>query len=515
MSETAVRPRYYWGLVGFVILVSAALRFYDLGGPGLWIDEIFTALYARLPVSEMFKYIRDDCSLLPFYFLSLHAYPTETGFLLRSYSALLGVLTVLLLIVTVERNTQDWRLALLVGMLLAISPYHIGYSRTARMYALAGILVVMITHSFMRLLRGKNSRADWLIFVGLSMCAYTTHYFLAALPMAQYLTLGSQLGKQRSLFRKWVLAQFIAVIPLLVWFGYLAQNDTVSIPIGGLLDPAPFDIFLTFVNMFTGFSWEAMPWYAWPGLITALIGLIAGLIMALRQRKNDPFGWYWGCMMMGTLAICWFASKHLTPLYVDRYFIVFLPGMLILTVRGWQALAQKRSQFAYMALVGLIVMTGTARAVELLDNNAHYKEEWDTVAAYIEANAQPNDGIATANAVDVMAVQHYTTLPIPYSWLSKSHYAAVEPFPANVERVWLIVRIGGTSEHNTQWLQPDATAGFPIHDNLLVPFASERRDHIIEQHTFNGIALFLIDTTTVEEQLIQRVERRLAKQIGN
>lgn len=137
MTDSSSRPRYYWLVVGVIMIIGTILRFYDLSGPSLWIDEVFTELYARLPVGDMLKFIRDDSSLTPFYFLSLHAYPTDTDFWLRSYSAGLGVLAVLLLIVTAERGTQDWRLALLAGALLAVSPYHIGFSRTARMYSLS------------------------------------------------------------------------------------------------------------------------------------------------------------------------------------------------------------------------------------------------------------------------------------------------------------------------------------------------------------------------------------------
>jgi uncharacterized membrane protein len=41
--------RKMWLALAAVMLVAAALRFWDLGGPSLWTDELYTLGFAKLP----------------------------------------------------------------------------------------------------------------------------------------------------------------------------------------------------------------------------------------------------------------------------------------------------------------------------------------------------------------------------------------------------------------------------------------------------------------------------------
>ena len=73
-----------------------------------------------------------------------------------------------------------------------------------------------------------------------------------------------------------------------------------------------------------------------PGLIAALAGLGAGLVYAARHYRAEPDLWYWFWLVAGTLALAFTVSLLVRPLYVDRYFVVILPALIVLMLRGWR-----------------------------------------------------------------------------------------------------------------------------------------------------------------------------------
>ena len=260
------RPsRYFWLVVVLIVIGGAAPRFYDLGGPSLWLDEVFTNLYAHAPVADTLAYLRDDASLTPFYFLSLHAYPTGSDAWLRSFSALMGTLSIVLFIVMIDRLYDDRWLALWAGALLAVNAYSVWLSHTARMYTLTLLLVIIVSYCFLAILKRQDTRWTWIIFVAASSAAYITHYFLAALPVVQYVVMGAVLRRRRSLFRRWVIAQAVAVVPLLFWFAYLIAQGHTRIPIGWIREPRLKDVAYTIFDMTIGYTTH-VPWYAFPGM---------------------------------------------------------------------------------------------------------------------------------------------------------------------------------------------------------------------------------------------------------
>ena len=68
--------RYFWLVAILIVVIGAVLRFYDLGGPSLWLDEVFTNLYVHVPIADTLAYVRDAASQSPFYFLTLRVYST-------------------------------------------------------------------------------------------------------------------------------------------------------------------------------------------------------------------------------------------------------------------------------------------------------------------------------------------------------------------------------------------------------------------------------------------------------
>ncbi|WP_419191034.1 glycosyltransferase family 39 protein [Saltatorellus ferox] len=127
---TATDPhRALWsrnsGLV-WLVLLAAALRFATLGRWSLWIDEAFTLHDAHDYVpSYPFGYVMTRWAVALF---------GDSEFALRLLPCLFGVATIAVLGLpgANEQETARWRLA---ALLLALSPWHLFWSQSARYYA--------------------------------------------------------------------------------------------------------------------------------------------------------------------------------------------------------------------------------------------------------------------------------------------------------------------------------------------------------------------------------------------
>jgi uncharacterized membrane protein len=140
----------------------------------------------------------------PLYFWSLRLFPTSTDALLRLPSALLGLLGIGLMIFVVVRLYHDREMALWAGALLAVNPFHVWLSRTARPYSLVFVLGLLASYFFLMLLRGNRSRAMWAGFTITTTIAYATHFTTLALLGAQYVLFAFLLHQNRRLLFRWL-----------------------------------------------------------------------------------------------------------------------------------------------------------------------------------------------------------------------------------------------------------------------------------------------------------------------
>ncbi|MEK7127671.1 MAG: glycosyltransferase family 39 protein, partial [Patescibacteria group bacterium] len=168
-----------------IILLAIVLRFWDLGKnpPGINLDEAAIGYNAY----SILKTGRDEYGqLLPLQFRSLDDYkpplyiyltvPSVAVFGLNEFSvrlpsAILGVLAVVLTFF-LAREMFNERVAVITALLLAISPWHLQFTRTA--YE-TGSLAFFTTGGLLLFLWGLKKR-PWLIlsavFFGLELYLY-------------------------------------------------------------------------------------------------------------------------------------------------------------------------------------------------------------------------------------------------------------------------------------------------------------------------------------------------------
>lgn len=148
-----------------VLLIAAALRFYNLGGTSLWLDE---AVYANNSVGDFTQLLantRNNNSspvILPFLYW-LFGDGIRTPFRIRLMPALFGTATVFVLLMF-TRVGLSRRAVFMAAIWLTLSPAHITYSQEVREYSLAALMSSLLIYGFARGLRtDRAGRMPWLL----------------------------------------------------------------------------------------------------------------------------------------------------------------------------------------------------------------------------------------------------------------------------------------------------------------------------------------------------------------
>ncbi len=479
--------RAFWIVAALIILGGFGLRIWQLGDASLWYDEAFTALVMEAPADRFFTLMFESSSAhVPLYFMALRPFHADTEVALRLPSVVLGVLGIPLLMWVTVRLYRNYKLALAAGALLAFNPYHIWLSRTARPYALVFVLAVLASYFFLMLLSRERTRANWIGFTLSSAALYFTHYFALALPLAQYVLFAFILRTHRGFFRRWFYAQAIAIVPMVLWLIGLMQQETVSFGVAWIPTPGLPDLPLTLWNMLVGYD-GSLPWYIVPGLIASAAGLIPGAYHAIRERKTYRIDFYWFWLVVAPL-LAIFAVSLFRPVYVDRYFMISLPAVLLLTVRGWQRLSH--SEWA-LALAVIVAVVGAGSVIIALERDDDVKEDWRAAAQYVEQSRAAGDGLLLEDPITLVAFLRYLEDDrMPRAWLLDGP-AWTSQYAEPVERVWAIYRNPNEDGH-IQGVLPNLDPFEPT-DLPLSAWLIERRAQVIEQKAFNGVTVLLVD----------------------
>ncbi len=120
-----------------ITVVGAALRLYEIGSKGLWLDESFSVWLGRQPLFEMLAWLLRVDQHPPLYYASLHFWLGlgDSAATVRTLSALYGILTIPIFYL-LGRRLLGQTGGLLAALILAVSPFHVRFAQETRMYTL-------------------------------------------------------------------------------------------------------------------------------------------------------------------------------------------------------------------------------------------------------------------------------------------------------------------------------------------------------------------------------------------
>ncbi|MBI4961496.1 MAG: glycosyltransferase family 39 protein [Desulfovibrio sp.] len=356
-----------------MVALGAALRFYNLGEPSMWADEMLVALNASKEPAYIFS-LSQNVEVHPPYFYFLYKLLFHLGssdFWLRLPSAVFGTATLYFVWRAGERHLESRFAALAALGMLAAHPLHIWISRQVRPYALIALCFILAAGYLLRYLEEGDSRQ-------------ARRNLLACLPMvlSHYVGLLA-LGTQ------WVVAAVAALFR-----GVPSLGSVVGYGCGAVLCALPSAYFFWEAK----FNRHEASIEAGKGIVPALEKVLSSLQGVLSFGADVPYAWaaMAGLMLAGTLSLLFrrasgsalIALFVLPPValvlaqYASHMYAVhlsfLLPVAVLLAGAGLEGLAPRALCRPWFALVLCLCLSGTFVSLKSKD----YYEAKGVVAAW-------------------------------------------------------------------------------------------------------------------------------------
>ena len=208
-----------------ILLITWAaflLRLNRLDGQSLWRDEVDAIRFSSWAVAELIQGLFRTGHNGPLYFLLLRPWRSLTGdteFALRFPSAVLGAVAIPLGYVLARQLGFGRRTGLVLGLLLATSPYLIWYGQEAKMYTLLLAFIVIAFIAYLKALAGAG-RGWWFVFVIATSFSFYTHILSPLILPVFGLVAGLYYEQWRRQWQPWLVSMLcltLPYLPLAVW----------------------------------------------------------------------------------------------------------------------------------------------------------------------------------------------------------------------------------------------------------------------------------------------------------
>lgn len=403
-----------------ILVLAAALRFWDIGAESYWLDE---SIMAGITASG--EVTREEIlgGRPPIYVLLGFAWNQVFGDsegAVRSLSAVFGIASVFL-VYLVGRQMADARVGLAAAFVCALSVFHIYYAQEHRYYSVLMFFTLLMFLFYLRAWEGGRW-LDFLLFAVFSVAVVYTHtfgMFVLVVPALHFLILW--LWRREYLLR-WFAAEVLTLLaispvlwnilaPMLGLAGSGGPLASVEIdPTAWITPPSLFSPVRSLAN-FLLYDWRLLE----PLVIAAAAAvLVIGLGFMLVRRRAAWLGDWRGVpgefnTVLRTdagssllLLALWVILPILIPwllsmlnvigqVYLDRYLSPGMPGLAVLI--GVAIIALRRAVPVWASAAAVAVLLG-GTLVQYYQQDI--KEEWREAGEHLSQNAQPGEIIATA-----------------------------------------------------------------------------------------------------------------------
>jgi mannosyltransferase len=361
-------------ILGGLIVLGAALRFWRIGHQSYWYDESVTLQLVHLSFTGMLGQLKHLEGTPPVYYCLAWVWTRVFGFSeagLRSLSAVAGV-SMIPMVYVIGSRLASRRMGLVAAALVACNPFLIWYSQDARAYSLMVALATASLLAFVRLVMSAPTGrwfAGWAVAASLTVA---THYYgvIAIAPQAAWL-----MWMYRRDLRMWSAMCGLAAVGVLLLPLALGQAHNTAwiatLPLGPRLAQIPTQFALGI----------GVPARTWLKILAAAALLVAAGCLALvadsRERRS--------ALLAGALAITGFVlSLMLIPAGVDyvitRNLIVVLVAVIVLVAGG---LGARRAGPLGLAAAGVLCAVGIAATVAVAVDWKFQNPDWRKVAAAV------------------------------------------------------------------------------------------------------------------------------------
>jgi mannosyltransferase len=381
-----------WIVVAAVLVIAAGvvMRFVTLSE--LWLDEALSVNIARLPLGDIPDWLRHD-GAPPLYYFLLHLWTDVFGtgnVAVRSLSGILSIATLVPMCFAGRRvagRTGGW----IAVLILASSPFAIGFGSETRMYSLVMLLVTVGYLAVRRLLERPSLGRQAVVALTTALLLYT-HYWSFYLIAAVGALLVWQAWRgsdpdQRHAARAGLVALVAGAITFLPWIPtFLYQSEHTGTPWGDAI----------FITASFAFGLRDFAGGEHSEAYALLVVLIALTIIAVFGRAVDRYrveldvrtrpgvraeaGIWAATLLLGGAAA--FVTRGT---FAGRYASVLYPLFVLVLVYGLTVFADKRVR---AVLVAVVVIVGFGSGLRVVFDD---RTEARPVADAIRSGAKPGD----------------------------------------------------------------------------------------------------------------------------
>jgi len=418
-----------------ILAVAAWLRFYHLGVPSMWSDELMVAVTADFPIPYIAKWAMTLEVHPPYYhfFIKLVELVGRSDFALRLPSALAGTATVWL----------AWRLgrrivapggALLVSALFAVNPLHVWISRQLRPYAILVLFSLFAFYFLYRFLQSGDGRQLFRLFwanLGIILLHFISILVVGAevaLILGYWALRRRQApGKGIAFFLGATALSFAPILPFLLTMFALRSDMTA---------PAPFAVCLHNTVNYAGGVLNLF----FPGWVTAAMAGLAFLglgVFFFTDRKL-----FFLCLSLVVLPVAVILAKRYNTFYYSSH-LSFMLSPLLFPVAAGLGFLTGLPAVRRLAAVGLCLGFGAllfVRGYDKLYNEDSSIVTWydfgpmKTTTRELEAILMPGDAVIAHDPMARSFFDWYLYL-LPSGNVMKEQI--LRPEDQNV-RVWLL-----------------------------------------------------------------------------
>ena len=446
-------------LVIFCVICSIAAQ------RAIWFDESYSASLIKGNCFQIWDMTAYDVHP-PLYYWFLRIWSLIFGrslYVLRSFSIVAGMLTIIVLYILFKRWSKSDKTALILSSLFAICPFFLYYSSEMRMYSFMALIVALGT-LFLDLALEKNQKKYWLLYALTIVAGLYTHYFTAFAFIAHLIYLIYYFIKHG--FNKNILWTYALVIILYIpWIPNMI-NQIVGVEKQFWPDPVELMTIPRFFS-FSLFYFRVTESDLFYGILT-LFSIVLFVVLASIAHKNSGQKTRTKILEISLLTfvpplIMIAISLIGQSVYVERYtayslaFLWVLYGIFILTIKN-----SHKSMFIISSIfIGICVIIGTSHIVALKDSRTDISDMALEIRKYKEESDVPVPIIyGGSDSASVDLVFFETEKNPVYNYNVNQHWGAIRQiieykenyipdlaeFKKNHSDYWLIARNYGDSD---------------------------------------------------------------------
>jgi uncharacterized membrane protein len=388
--------------LSILIFAGAIFRFYHLGTPSLWLDEIGQVVAALSPVSMLLERVGNHLSPpLDYLILKSFLFFGHSDWLVRLPACLYGIASIPVMFFFARRLAGE-KTALLASAFLAFSPMAIAYSQEARMYSLFLFLALASYLFFLRIL-ANSDRRDVLLLGLVNGLMLLTHYFAFFLVGMEIVLMAAYLFFSQT-FRKnitWLILGF--VLSFLIFAPWLPSLLSQIKHSGGQIGyalPLTKDYFKFIFNGFSihtggeeGFWYYLLIVLSLAGLVISSVKKEMRLVIAAATFILSILGFY--------------LLLDIVKVVTTRNMIYLLPLYLVLCARGLSGLLEtvKLDERVGVILLALILLPPVYQYH--FKGRPDFKPDWKSAAQYIRQHINAGEKVIVPDVISRGSLAFY------------------------------------------------------------------------------------------------------------